>query len=286
MHDKIAAIMRLKEIIDVLRGPQGCPWDRAQTLSDMGRYVLEESSEVADAIDVAGGGPAPAVCEELGDLLMNVFLAAKIAEDSGSFSIAEVADGISEKLVRRHPHVFGNATVNGVDEVLTRWDAIKAKEKETAASVKAKTTAKDGAATSSRPAAPSRLDGVPRSLPPLERSYEIGKKAAKVGFDWPDAEGALGKVEEELEEVRHQIPRGPAAVEEELGDLLFAVVNLCRKLDIRPDTALRRTIAKFCERFRTIEDRIADLEKATLEEMESVWQEAKSAAGKEGGRCP
>jgi len=251
----------------------------------MKRYLLEETCEAVDAIEEARGKPADNVCEELGDVLMNVVLASRIAEDEGGFDVADVASGISEKLVRRHPHVFGDRRVDGVDEVLTNWNAIKEQEKDAAI-------------------AASRLDGVPRSLPALERADQIGRRAAKAGFDWPDAAGAFEKVLEEAEEVRAllrelsetpgvppspagppspQAGRSPERLEEvrprlegELGDLLFAVTNLCRKLDVAPDRALRRTLRKFCDRFRAIEKRFPTMENVPLEEMEAVWQEAKA----------
>jgi tetrapyrrole methylase family protein/MazG family protein/ATP diphosphatase len=274
MNAKAEAFVRLEETVSALRGPGGCPWDRAQKLPDVSRYLIEEASEVADAIDEAQGRPLASVMEELGDLLMNILLASRIAEDEGAFDVAEVADAIREKLIRRHPHVFGvegkpAVPLSGVSEVLTTWNAIKAQEE------KARKPAGTG-----RP--PSRLDGVPRSLPPLDRAFELGRKAAKAGFDWPDASGAFEKVREELDEVRRQMDlhsaapgaAGPALAEE-LGDLLFAAVNLCRKLEVRPEAALRGTLRKFCERFHAIEERYPEMERASLEEMESVWQEAK-----------
>ena len=243
--------------------------------------MLEEVAEATDAIEDSAGRPTRQVSEELGDVLMNVFLSAKIAEDEGGFDISEVARGISEKLIRRHPHVFGDRSVKGVDEVLHNWRAIKEQEK----------NREHGA----RP--PSRLDCVPRSLPCLERAHEIGRQAAKVGFDWPDPRGALEKVLEEAAEVQTALERGNGESEgkrshlqDELGDLLFAVVNLCRKLEVPPAEALRRTLKKFCERFRAIEERFSDLENVSLEEMESVWQKAKSAPAPAErdtpGRCP
>ena len=265
MDAKTEAFRRLEEIVEILRGPGGCPWDREQTLSDMSRYLLEEACEAVDAIHDSGGRPSPAVEEELGDVLLNVLLSARIAEEEGGFGIAHVADRIREKLVRRHPHVFGDAAgdkpaVRSSSDVLTRWDAIKEGEKE---------------AAGARPK--SRLDGVPRSLPPLERGYELGRKAARAGFDWPSAEGALDKVEEEIGEVKAAMrsDEGKERIEEELGDLLFAVVNLCRKVEVRPSDALRGTLSRFCERFAAIEERFPEVEKATLDEMEAVWNEAK-----------
>jgi tetrapyrrole methylase family protein/MazG family protein len=292
MNEKLAALKRLLEIVDILRGPEGCPWDKAQKMENMGRYLLEEASEVVDALEdaipaleppparIAGSNPPPGkplerVSEELGDLLMNILLLAKISEDGGGFDVADVANGIARKLVRRHPHVFGTTRVKGVDEVLANWNAIKEEEKKAA----------------SGPLAPraSRLDGVPRALPPLQRAFELGRKAAKAGFDWQDPQGALDKVREELAEVEALLEAPPASstrgvdrakVEEELGDLLFALVSLCRKLDVAPDSALRRALGKFCERFQALEERIPNLEGASLEDMEAAWQEAKSPESK------
>jgi MazG family protein len=272
MDAKTEAFRKLEEVVEILRGPGGCPWDREQTLSDMSRYLLEEACEAVDAIQESGGRATPDVEEELGDVLLNVLLASRIAEEDGSFGIAEVADGIREKLVRRHPHVFGDAAgekspVRSSSDVLTRWNAIKETEK----------------ASGTRPR--SRLAGVPRSLPPLERAHELGRKAARAGFDWPGPEGALEKVEEEIGEVKAALAAGGnrEGIEEELGDLLFAAANLCRKLDVRPSEALRKTLAKFCARFAAIEERFPEMEKASLEEMEAVWNAAKPGSARESG---
>jgi MazG family protein len=272
MEKKVTALKKLAEVIDRLRGPQGCPWDRAQKLQDMSHYLLSETCEALDAIEDSAGKPSPEICEEIGDVLMIVFLCARIAEDEGSFDLGDVADRIAEKLVRRHPHVFGDRTVRDVDEVLSNWNEIKAAEK------------KDRPAKSEK--CPSIMDRVPRNLPSLERSYEVGRVAAGVGFDWPSARGALEKIVEETKEVEALLAgKSPAGgspeLEGELGDLLFAVANLCRKLEIRPEKALKNTLAKFCRRFRVVEERFPDLAKATLEDMEAAWQDAKCS---EGGR--
>jgi tetrapyrrole methylase family protein/MazG family protein len=277
MDAKISALKRLLEIVEALRGPEGCPWDRAQTLANMRSCILEEACEAVDALDDSDGRPTSEVCEELGDVLMNIFLAAQIAEDQGGFSLAHVASGIAEKLVRRHPHVFGTVVVNDVEDVLRNWNAIKAEEKKAAAAH----TGREG--TADRPA--SLLDDVPRSLPLLERSVALGKKAAKVGFDWPDPSTALNKVAEELGEVRALLDGNPEDLEAELGDLLFAVASVCRKLDVRPSTALRRTLNKFRTRFRFIEEHVPDLDKATLDEMERLWQQAKAATSDKEDGC-
>ncbi len=281
MHEKLVALGRLQQIVEILRGPQGCPWDRVQSLSSMSRYLLEESSEVQDAVDDAHGKPSPAVAEELGDTLINILLAARIAEDSDGFSIAEVASGASDKLVRRHPHVFADTHVAGIDDVLTNWNAIKAREKQSQSTGQALEPA--AAAISFR----SRLEGVPRSLPPLERAFVLGKRAAKAGFDWPSPSGALDKVAEELEEVRDLVASTSPGmletrrdeIEEELGDLLFSVVNACRKLEVRPEAALRSAIRKFCARFQAVEAKIPELESASLETMDAAWEASKRDRG-------
>jgi MazG family protein len=233
----------------------------------MGRYLLEEVSEAVDAIHDADGRPEATVREELGDVLMNVVLAARIAEDEGGFDLGDVAKEITEKLIRRHPHVFGDRAVNGVEDVLKNWNEIKEEEKR-------------GDPEESE--AGSRLDGVPRSLPVLERAHQLSREAAKAGFDWPDARGAYEKVLEEAEEVRALLESADSGtdspserLESELGDLLFAAANLSRKLDVAPEVALRKTLKKFCQRFRAIERTYPDLESRTLEEMEAVWQDAK-----------
>ena len=277
MDAKMSALKRLLEIVEDLRGPEGCPWDRAQTLANMRTYLLEEACEVVDALDDCGGKPTQEVCEELGDLLMNVFLTAQISEDEGEFSIAQVASGIAEKLIRRHPHVFGTLVVNDVEEVLENWSSIKDEEKRAAA------RATGNPEAVGRP--DSLLEGIPRSLPLLERSAELGKRAAKVGFDWPDPGGAADKVAEELGEVRSVLGGEQNQIEAELGDLLFAVINLCRKVDVQPSAALKRTLNKFCTRFRFVEEHTPEIKKATLGEMESLWQQAKSATSDKEDGC-
>lgn len=262
MDPRVHQLARLLEIVETLRGPGGCPWDREQTLGDMPKNLLEETCEVVDAIEEGSGRPNAAVREELGDLLMNIFLAAQICQDEGAFSLEQITAEICDKLVRRHPHVFGDAKADDVEQVLERWNAIKQQER-----------------LAKRAAAPaSRLDRIPRSLPPLERAAVLGRTAAKAGFDWPSADGALEKVREELGEVTAELARGTGdgvKLEEELGDVLFAVTSLCRKLDVPPERALRKTLKKFTERFRYIEERLPGLEDATLEEMEELWQQAK-----------
>lgn len=258
MPDRLAALNELMQVIDRLRAPQGgCPWDLKQTVATMAPMILEEAYESADAI----GSAAPAkVCEELGDLLMNIFLTAKIAEQDGAFDLGDVARGIAAKLVRRHPHVFGEQKVSGVEQVLQNWEQIKKQER-----------ADEAAADR------SALAGVPRALPALLRAYRIGEKAGRVGFEWPDVRGALDKVDEERRELGAAIESGErAALEHELGDLLFAIVNVARHTKVDAEMALRRATEKFEGRFRFLEERLGDrLEHAGLDEMERLWREAK-----------
>jgi MazG family protein len=261
LDQKTSALRTLEEIIERLRGPDGCPWDRAQDLTSMGPNLLEEACEAIDEIREGGGRPTPQVCEELGDVLMNVLLAARIAEEGGGFGLREVAEGISAKLVRRHPHVFGTERVASVGEVLTRWNAIKAEEKR--------------AAAGGSPA--SRLGKIPRSLPGLAAAAKVGERAAALGFDWPDAAGALRKVEEETREVEQVLEAGGGAekLHHEVGDLLLAAVNLARKSGVDAEAALRSAVDRFQRRFRYVEAR-TDVTTASLEEMEALWSKAKT----------
>jgi MazG family protein len=262
---QLDALGRLQEIITTLRGPDGCPWDQRQTLQSLAPNLLEEACETIDAVEsVAGPATRSAeICEELGDLLMNIFLGARIAEEDGGFDLAAVASGVSEKLVRRHPHVFGTETIDSVEGVLERWTAIKAAER----------------GGGSRP---SLLAGVPRSLPPLSGAYELGRRAAKVGFDWASPRAVLEKVREELAEVEACLCSGTESprerLAEEIGDLLFAVANLARKADIAPQEALRGANRKFRRRFQYMEEHSTRaLEALSLEELEELWQRAKEA---------
>ena len=286
MEAKYEEFQRLRDIVAELRGPEGCPWDRAQTLRDIARHLIEEAAEVADAVSEAGGAGSPHVCEELGDVLTNVLLASRIAEESGAFSVDDVARVVREKLVRRHPHVFGEPEVvrenraSNAGEALQRWERAKSEETKDAEAVR------------------SRLAGIPRSLPPLARAYKVSARAARHGFDWPEIAGSLEKLEEEVREVRDLLEssglldspgaREPGETAEddrvrgELGDVLFATVNLCRKLGVHPDEALRATLRKFTERFEHIESRIPDLDNATLEEMDRVWDEMRAREARRG----
>jgi tetrapyrrole methylase family protein/MazG family protein len=260
---------RLYDIVAMLRSPGGCPWDREQTPASMRGNVIEEAYELVEAIDEDQDAH---VREEIGDLFLLGVMIAYMKEEGGAFSVADSLDSISEKLVRRHPHVFGEAEASTSEAVLAQWHKIKEE-------VEGKRK-KD-----------SLLDEVSRALPPLERAYRIQKKAAKVGFDWTRAEEVWAKAREELSEAEAACERAAkegdrAAVEEELGDLLFSAVNLSRFLDVDPAVALHGTVEKFSRRFRHVEKRMSEAGKALSAEhmdlMDSYWDEAKSITKKEG----
>jgi tetrapyrrole methylase family protein / MazG family protein len=255
-RDRIAsALVGAAEIVRRLRAPGGCPWDREQTPSSLKPFVVEEAYEVLDAID---GGNPDELREELGDLLLQILLQAEIARERGAFDVADVAEGLSRKLVHRHPHVFGDVAVEGSDQVLVNWEKIKKKEK----------------------ANRGLFDGLPASLPALLRAARMGEKAGRVGFDWPSAQGVRAKIDEELAEADEAARAGvPADLEHELGDVLFAVAQWARHLGCQPEEALRGCCARFSRRFAGMERILADRGKAmtecTLDEMEAAWQEAK-----------
>lgn len=260
-------IERLVELMARLRGPGGCPWDLEQTHTSLQRYVLEEAYEVIEAID---DGSPDDLREELGDLLLQVVFHARIAEEEGRFDIQGVAEAINEKLVRRHPHVFGETEVEGSDEVLRNWDAIKSAEKR-----------EKGA-----PEPESALDGIPAALPALFRAWQIQKEAAKTGFDWRNIDEVLAKTREELAELEEAAAEGDAdGIEEELGDLLFVLAGLGRVLDVEPENALRRATRKFEERFKAMEEQLrrdgGAPNDASLEEMEAVWERLRKAQSPE-----
>jgi tetrapyrrole methylase family protein/MazG family protein len=246
----------LVEVMARLRAPGGCPWDREMTHETLRKYMLEEAYEVVEAIDA---GDSDHVCEELGDVLLQVVFHAQIARENGLFDMHDVIQGITEKLVRRHPHVFGDVEAETADDVTRNWEAIKKQEK-----------------GNREPA--SLLEGISTALPALSRAGEVQKKAAKVGFDWDDVHGPAAKVREELEEV---LAAPPDQREGEVGDLLFAVVNVARALKVDPEVALTGTTAKFMRRFRHIERRAVELGRnlsgMTLAEMDLLWDEAKQA---------
>jgi len=261
---------RLLDIMRTLRGPGGCPWDREQTLASLRPFVLEETYEVLEAIE--SGSPAQ-LCEEIGDFLFEAVFLSQISQEQGDFGIGDAIDAICRKLVRRHPHVFERRDGEGAltsGQVVENWEALKARERAEAGlePKKAKTT----------------LSGVPKTLPSLLRAHEIGARAAAVGFDWVRAADVLDKIEEEVAEVRREVESGATGqlsrAEEEMGDLLFAIANLSRKLGIEPEAALRRANEKFTARFDAVERAFAargtSLTDATLDEMESEWQRVKT----------
>ena len=249
------------DIIARLRAPDGCPWDREQTPQTLRKYVLEEAYEVVDAID---RDEPDDIEEELGDLLLQVLLQAQIFEEEGLFNVEDVAEGLAVKLVRRHPHVFGEDTLETAGEVKKRWEEIKAEEKQAAAQPPE-----------------SRISGVPLALPALTASEKIQSKAAKARFEWPDVQGVLEKIREELGEVEAEIPAGDRQkLSHEIGDVLMAVVNLSRWLKVDPEEALRETNARFLRRFREMERLAGDRYDAMdLDALEALWQEAKRNVG-------
>ncbi len=255
-------MVRLKQIIDRLRSPGGCPWDLEQTAQSLRPYLLEEAHEVAEAISTADSRQ---ICEELGDLLMNILLQARIAEETGSFTLEDVALGISDKLIRRHPHVFSDTEAANSDAVRENWEKIKQQEKGEAAGP------------------PVTLRRLPASLPALLRSSRVGEMAAEVGFDWPDVNGAIDKVEEEFSELKIAIDSGSKEdCQHELGDLLFAVSSVCRKLDIDGEQALLDSLDRFRQRFKAIDQRREPGTKHQLAQLEEWYQQGKSIQGGDG----
>lgn len=247
--ERLAALI---EVVRRLRSPQGCPWDREQTHGSLRATLLEEAYEVLEAIDERS---LPNLQEELGDVLLQVLMQSVIADEASEFSLGDVADAVRQKLVRRHPHVFGSTVVRGAEDVVRNWEALKAAEY----------------------GRESALDGVQRSLPALQWAWSLQRRAVNVGFDWRDVEGALDKVQEELDELRQA-----ATVEEqeaEFGDLLFTMVNVARKLSINPEDALRGTTGRFEARFRMMEQAArADgraLKDLPIEELDRYWEAAK-----------
>lgn len=246
----------LEEIVSLLRAPGGCPWDGEQTHESLRRGLLEESYEVVEAIDEAS---PEHLKEELGDVLLQVVFHADIEKDAGRFTLDDVADGICKKLIFRHPHVFGDTAVTGSDEVLVNWEELKREEK--------------GQQTYT-----DTLTAVARSLPALWRAEKVQKKAKKAGFDWPDASGAVDKLSEELEELKEAMAQG-TNIEEELGDLLFAAVNVSRFVKVDPEEALTAATDKFISRFRKVEAFAAqegrDMAQMGLSELDQLWERAK-----------
>jgi XTP/dITP diphosphohydrolase/ATP diphosphatase len=266
--DSGAALQRAAEIMARLRAPGGCPWDREQTFDSIKRHTLEETYEVFDAIERRAW---PDLKDELGDLLLQVLFYAQMAKEAGYFDLKDVAENLSAKLVRRHPHIFpdeSGATVEAADAgaVLRNWEQIKLEEKK------------------SKPAAESLLDDVPRTMPATLEAYKLGSKAAKVGFDWPDASGLFAKLDEEIAELMVEVEaKHNSNVEAEFGDLLFTAMNLARHLKIDTETALRRTNAKFRARFAAMEKSAGGaiaLGTMAPEELEELWTQAKQTEEK------
>lgn len=287
---------RLVAIMERLLEPDGCPWDREQNHESLKPYVIEEAYEVCEAIDDNSMGDLK---EELGDLALQVVFHAALARKEKEFDIDDVLDGICTKLIRRHPHVFGDVQVDGAGQVLRNWEQIKQQEKEEKAARKARAgegttkgtggeeeaeehglAAEENHGVVDEAPAPSVLDGVPRAMPALTRATRVQEKAARVGFDWDRIDDVWKKVDEEVRELREASESGhPKKMAEEFGDFLFALVNLGRFLGIHPEEALQGTSNKFIRRFRHIEKRVRegkqDLNDMTLEEMDALWDEAK-----------
>jgi len=255
---KTRPIDTLLQIMARLRDPMdGCPWDRAQDFSTIAPYTIEEAYEVADVIQ---RGDMAALKDELGDLLLQVVFHARMAEEAGYFAFDDVAAAINDKMVRRHPHVFGDAQIATVSAQNEAWEAHKAAER-----------AASGADT-------SVLDDIALAFPALLRAAKVSRRAARIGFDWPDARAVIPKIAEEIAEIEAEIDSGgpPARLEDEIGDLLFAAANLARKLDVEPETALRRATAKFERRFRRVEALAAERGIGRdLEALEALWQQVK-----------
>jgi MazG family protein len=249
------AFTELADIIHRLRAPGGCPWDRKQTPKSLKSFIIEEAYEVLDAIDNENQSE---LCEELGDLLLQILLQAEIGAEQGQFTIEDVVRGISKKLIHRHPHVFGDTSVEDAAEVLVNWEQLKKEEKENR----------------------GLFDGLPSHLPALQRASRMGEKATRVGFDWPDSKSVRDKVQEELDELDEAVSQGhPKLINHELGDLLFAIAQWARHLGEQPEEALASGCKRFAQRFSKMEKTAADagasLTDLDMEKMEQLWQQAK-----------
>jgi nucleoside triphosphate diphosphatase len=248
----------LVEIIARLRGPEGCPWDKKQTHASLREFLLEESYEVLEALDQ---NDSQKLCQELGDLLLQILLHAQIAAESGEFTLAEVLRNINTKLVRRHPHIFGQTRVSSAEEVSHNWETLKKEEREAGASI---------------------LDSVPREMPALAYSQDIQRRAAQIGFDWENIDGVIDKLGEEVKELQNTSDQQEKA--EEFGDIFFTLVNIARRMGVDPEASLRGANRKFYRRFSYMEklcrERGLNLGKLTFDEQNDLWVEAKQGAGK------
>jgi tetrapyrrole methylase family protein/MazG family protein len=259
-NQDLKKLRELTQLIKKLRAPDGCPWDRQQKQEDIGKYILEEAYEVVDSID---SRDPQALKEELGDLLFQILFLAEISAESNSFTLSDVMEKIHEKMIRRHPHVFGDKKVNSVQEVKDNWQQIKKKERK------------------NKNETENLFPSIPRSLPALKRAQKITSIASSYGFDWKDAEGILEKLKEELQEFDDAARTGSdSEIKEELGDILFTIVNLGRFLAIDAETALSRTTEKFLQRFSYVTKQLSSLgltpAEATLAQMDALWNEAKA----------
>ncbi|MFN2576588.1 MAG: nucleoside triphosphate pyrophosphohydrolase [Pyrinomonadaceae bacterium] len=266
----------LVELMDRLRSPGGCPWDREQTYATLAPMLLEEAYEAFDALEEARLGRPDDLREELGDLLFHITFFARVATERGEFTIDDVIDQVHEKMVRRHPHVFGDTIAGDSAEVLRNWEAIKAQEKRAAGKISDQTHA-------------SILNGVSTRAPALMEAHQISTKVARVGFDWKNVEEIFDKLQEELDELRGAINRHAetndeadhAHVREEVGDLLFVITNIARRLNVEPEAALKLSNRKFRKRFGFIEQSLHENDRTfgdtTIDELEELWQEAKKA---------
>ena len=253
--------IELVKIMERLRAPGGCPWDAKQTLISLKKYIIEEAYELVDAID---RGERADICEEDGDLLLQIVFVACVANEQKLFEITDVITAISEKLIRRHPHVFGDVVANDAETVLKNWELIKIQEK--------REKKKDE----------SVIAGIPHSLPSVMRANRVQERAAKIGFDWPeeDIKSVVLKIEEELSELKEAVKNNDSEnITEELGDVMFSMINLSRHLHIDPETALQKSTDKFCDRFRIVEEKMKesgrDFSSYSLEELDSFWNYAK-----------
>ena len=249
----------LMEVLHRLRAPDGCPWDREQTPETIKKYILEEAYELIEAVERGG---AMDVCEELGDLFFLLLFLSDLYEEKGAFTLKDVMKKIREKMIRRHPHIFGDVRVKDASDVIANWQTIKGREAESKGKRK------------------SVLGNLPRSLPSLQRAYRIGERASRAGFDWQDAQGVLKKLEEEIQELKAIMDRDDQAqIEDEMGDLLFAAANLSRKLGINPEDTLKKGLDKFSSRFFMLEDEVEALGKRVFElspqALDNIWEKVK-----------